>query len=53
MIETSKEGHALFYIEVFKAEIFIPDEYVVIRCHDIRMQKPFSIPPYDENHNKG
>lgn len=43
---------ALFYIEVFKAEVFIPDEYIVIRCHNVRMQKPFSIPPCDENHNQ-
>ena len=49
----NEQGDALFCIEVFKAEIFIPDEYVVIRSHDVRMQKPFSIPPCDENHNKG
>ena len=52
LIEMSKEGDALFCIEVLKAEIFIPDEYVVIRRHDVRMQKPFSIPPCDENHNQ-
>jgi hypothetical protein len=26
-------------------KVLIPDEYVLVRCHNIRVQKPLGIPP--------
>lgn len=35
----------LLCIEVFYPQIFIPNEYIIISCDNIRMQKSFCIPP--------
>lgn len=37
--------HSLFCIKMLNAKVFIPDKYVVICCHNVRMQKPLGIPP--------
>jgi len=40
-----KKKKILVSVEVVQSKIFIPYKNVFVRCHNIRMQKPFSIPP--------
>lgn len=35
----------LFGIEMLDPKIFVPDEYVLVRSHDVRVQESFRIPP--------
>ena len=37
--------NSLFRIEILDSQVFIPDKYVVIWGHYVRMQKSFGIPP--------
>lgn len=37
--------HSLLWIKILHSKVFIPDKYIVIGCHDARMQKTFGIPP--------
>ncbi|WVZ07905.1 hypothetical protein V8G54_021251 [Vigna mungo] len=45
---TSHIQYSLFCIEVLNTQVFIPYEYIVIRCNNVRMQKPLGIPPKRE-----
>lgn len=38
-------ANLLLCIKMFYPKIFIPDKDIVIRRHDVRMQKPFGVPP--------
>lgn len=40
-----EEADILLGIKVFHVQILIPNEYVFISLHHIRVQKPLSIPP--------
>lgn len=41
----SKVSNVLFCVKMLYSKILVPHKYVVIGCHDVRMQKTFSIPP--------
>jgi hypothetical protein len=38
----------LLCIEMLNSKVLIPDKYVLVRCHDIRVQESFGIPPGGE-----
>lgn len=40
-----KSKSVLLRIEMLHPKVLIPDEYVLISCHNIRMQESFGIPP--------
>lgn len=43
--------YLLLCIKMLHAKILIPNEDVVIRCHNVRVQKAFSIPPSTKFHD--
>lgn len=47
MEKWSNEGrnYILLSIKMISSKVLIPDKYVLIGCHDIRVQESFSIPP--------
>lgn len=45
----SRNQSSLLCMKVFDPKVFIPNKYVIIRSHDIRMKIPFSIPPITVN----
>ena len=45
----SRNLSSLLCIKVFNPKVFIPNKYVIICSHDIRMKIPFSIPPITGN----
>lgn len=42
---SSSVNNSLFSIEVLNSQVFIPHKDVVIRCHNVRVQKSLGIPP--------
>lgn len=37
--------YSRLWIKVLNSQVLIPDKYIIVRCHNIRVQKTLSIPP--------
>jgi hypothetical protein len=39
------KAYSLLCIKMLHPKVLVPDEYVLIRCHDVRVQKSLGVPP--------
>ena len=45
-------SYILISVKMINSKVLIPDKYILIGCHDIRVQESFSIPPRGQDNHK-